>query len=334
MSITILGIESSCDETSAAICQNGKVINNVIAAQSIHQEYGGVVPELASRAHQKNIVPVVDSALKNAQVTLKDLDAIAYTQGPGLLGALLIGASFAKSMAYALDVPLLPINHMRAHILAHFINDPTPEFPFLCLTVSGGHTQIVRVDDHHTMNIIGQTRDDAVGEAFDKGAKLLGLSYPGGPLVDYHAQKGDSSRFQFAKSEIPDLDYSFSGIKTSLLYFLQKEVQNNNNFIEENLDDLCAGYQDTLIEMLMNKLLLATRREHINRVAIAGGVSANKGLRTRLKTLSEKHGWEIFIPKFEYCTDNAAMIAISGHFKFLNHERGSLRDGPLPRMTF
>ncbi|MBV6644389.1 MAG: tRNA (adenosine(37)-N6)-threonylcarbamoyltransferase complex transferase subunit TsaD, partial [Cyclobacteriaceae bacterium] len=228
MSITILGIESSCDETSAAICQNGKVINNVIAAQSIHQEYGGVVPELASRAHQKNIVPVVDSALKNAQVTLKDLDAIAYTQGPGLLGALLIGASFAKSMAYALDVPLLPINHMRAHILAHFINDPTPEFPFLCLTVSGGHTQIVRVDDHHTMNIIGQTRDDAVGEAFDKGAKLLGLSYPGGPLVDYHAQKGDSSRFQFAKSEIPDLDYSFSGIKTSLLYFLQKEVQNNN----------------------------------------------------------------------------------------------------------
>ena len=333
MGTTILAIESSCDETSAAICKGGKVINNIIATQSIHQQFGGVVPELASRAHQKNIVPVVDQAIKGADIKINELSAIAYTQGPGLLGALLVGGSFAKSMAHALGIPLIEINHMQAHVLAHFIDDPKPSFPFICLTVSGGHTQIVLVKDYLEMEVIGQTRDDAVGEAFDKGAKLLDLPYPGGPLIDKHAQSGNPNAFAFSESVIEDLDYSFSGIKTSLLYFLRDQVKENPNFIEQNMDDICASYQHTLINMLMKKLILASKKTGIRRIAIAGGVSANKGLRDRLLHEKEKLRWEIFIPKMEYCTDNAAMIGIAAHFKFLKGEFGDPLSHPIPRLS-
>ncbi len=330
----ILGIESSCDETSASVCINGKVINNDIATQDIHEQYGGVVPELASREHQRNIVPIVSHVLENAQISLENLDGIAYTRGPGLLGALLVGSSFAKSMAQALNIPTIPVHHMKAHVLAHFIDDPKPQFPFICLTVSGGHTQLLLVKSATEMVILGQTKDDAVGEAFDKSAKLLGLPYPGGPMIDKLASKGDRNKFQFAKSDVPALDYSFSGIKTSILYFLRKEVKKNENFVEENLNDLAASIQFTLIEMLMFKLKLAAKQEGINQIAIAGGVSANLGLRKRLTEEANKSDWEIFIPDFQYCTDNAGMIAISGHFLYENQQFGLLTDSPLPRMPF
>ncbi len=334
MSTIILGIESSCDETAAAICKDGQIINNIVTTQLIHEKYGGVVPELASRAHQKNIIPVIDDALKSVDLSMKDLSAIAYTQGPGLLGALLVGSTFAKTAAMTLNIPVIPVNHMQAHILAHFIDEPRPDFPFLCLTVSGGHTQIVKVKSHIDMEIIGQTKDDAVGEAFDKCAKLLGVGYPGGPKIDQLAQSGDPERFSFPHSDIPDLDYSFSGIKTAFMYFLRDQKKNNENFIEENLNDLAASLQHTLIQMLMKKLKKASKLERIRNIAIAGGVSANSGLRNEIQSLSKKEGWKTFIPKFEYCTDNAAMIAISGHYHFLNGKVGSLRDSPLPRLAF
>jgi N6-L-threonylcarbamoyladenine synthase len=330
----ILGIESSCDETSASICINGKVINNEIANQAIHEQYGGVVPELASREHQRNIVPIVDHALTHAEVNVNELDGIAYTQGPGLLGALLIGSSFAKAMASTLDIPLIPIHHMKAHVLAHFIDDPKPKYPFICLTVSGGHTQILRVNGPQDMVILGQTQDDAVGEAFDKAAKLLGLPYPGGPMIDKLAAKGDPTRFTFSETEMPNLDYSFSGIKTSILYFLRKEVKQNETFISKNLNDLAASIQQSLISMLMKKLVAAAKQEGINQIAIAGGVSANSGLRLTLEQEAKKNGWEIFIPDFQYCTDNAGMIAISGHLLYERNEFGDLTDSPLPRMPF
>lgn len=330
----ILGIESSCDETAASICINGKVINNEIATQVIHEQYGGVVPELASREHQRNIVPVVTHVMVSAGIKLNDLDAIAYTRGPGLLGALLIGSSFAKSTALSLSIPTIPIHHMKAHVLAHFIDDPKPQYPFLCLTVSGGHTQILRVNSAKEMIILGQTQDDAVGEAFDKAAKLLGLPYPGGPMIDKLAIDGDPEKFQFAKSEMPNLDYSFSGIKTSILYFLRKEIQKNENFIQENLNDLAASIQQTLIDMLMKKLKLAVVQEGVTSVAIAGGVSANSGLRKALNNESITSGWSIYIPDFQYCTDNAGMIAMSGHLLYEQNAFGDLKDSPLPRMPF
>jgi len=328
----ILGIESSCDETSAAICHEGKIINNVIATQAVHKSYGGVVPELASRAHQVNIVPVVSEALKKANISLNEISAIAYTQGPGLLGSLLVGSSFAKSLAYSLHVPTIPVHHMKAHILAHFIDDPKPSFPFLCLTVSGGHTQIVRVNSVTDMLILGQTQDDAVGEAFDKAAKMLGLPYPGGPLIDQYAKEGDPLRFIFSTTQMANLDYSFSGVKTSILYFLKKEVARNPTFIEENKTDLCASIQHTLVNMLLGPLLNAAKQEGINQLAIAGGVAANSGLRKELEKL--KGEFEIFIPKFEYCTDNAAMIALTGHLYFNEGLMGALSDSPMPRMAF
>ncbi|WP_421978700.1 tRNA (adenosine(37)-N6)-threonylcarbamoyltransferase complex transferase subunit TsaD [Roseivirga seohaensis] len=332
--IKILALESSCDETSAAIVDNGKVLNNIIATQSVHGNYGGVVPELASRAHQQNIVPVVDQALKNAAIDKTSLSAIAFTRGPGLLGALLVGTSFAKSMALALNIPLIEVNHMQAHILAHFIDDPKPEFPFLCLTVSGGHTQIVLVKSHLDMEIVGETRDDAVGEAFDKSAKLLGLSYPGGPLIDKYAQLGDPHRFVLPQTEMPGLEYSFSGIKTGILYFLRDELKKNENFIDENLNDICASIQYTLVEMLLQKLRKAARQFNIKNIALAGGVSANSGLRNGLNQMAEKEGWKVFVPAFEYCTDNAAMIGMAAHYKYLAGEFTTQEVSALPRMKF
>lgn len=334
MDINILAIESSCDETSASVMQNGVVLSNIIATQKVHEKYGGVVPELASRAHQQQIVPVVDQAIVEAGIKMSDLSAIAHTQGPGLLGALLVGSSFAKSLCLGLDIPLISVNHMQAHILAHFIEEPKPSFPFLCLTVSGGHTQLVRVSENLEMNIVGETKDDAVGEAFDKAAKLLGLSYPGGPLIDKHAKEGDSNKFQFSETSMPDLDYSFSGIKTSILYFLQKEMKKNKNFIKENMNDLCASIQKSLISMLMEKLIKAAKREGINQIAIAGGVSANSGLRGALISEGNRQGWNVYIPKFEYCTDNAAMIAMAAHFKFSKNDFATLASAPMPRMPF
>ncbi|MEQ9405502.1 MAG: tRNA (adenosine(37)-N6)-threonylcarbamoyltransferase complex transferase subunit TsaD [Cyclobacteriaceae bacterium] len=330
----ILGIETSCDETSASICVNGKVINNEIATQAIHQQYGGVVPELASREHQRNIVPIVDHVIKNAGISKKDIDAIAYTRGPGLLGALLIGSSFAKSMAKSLNIPVIPVHHMKAHVMAHFIEAPIPEYPFICLTVSGGHTQILRVEDPLKMEILGQTRDDAVGEAFDKSAKLLGLPYPGGPLIDELSKGGDPNKFVFSKTEMDSLDYSFSGIKTSILYFLKKESRLNAKFIEENINDLAASIQATLIEMLFEKLRAAADREGISQIAVAGGVSANSELRKKLHQEAELNDWTVFIPDFQYCTDNAGMISISGHLLYEMKQFGEFSDSPLPRMPF
>lgn len=309
-------------------------MNNEIAGQNIHRKYGGVVPELASREHHKNIVPVVDTVLNDAQISLDHINAIAYTRGPGLLGALLVGSSFAKSMAAALDIPVIPVHHMRAHVLAHFIDDPKPPFPFLCLTVSGGHTQILKVSSVTQMEILGQTRDDAVGEAFDKAAKLLGLSYPGGPLIDQLSKEGDPNAFKFAETEMPNLDYSFSGVKTSILYFLKKKLSKNKNFISENLEDLAASIQYTLIKMLLNKLQKAASMEKISHIAISGGVSANSGLRLELLTLAKAKAWEIYLPDIQYCTDNAGMIAISGHLLYNDSNFGSLYDSPLPRMPF
>lgn len=333
MNLAILAIESSCDETSAAVIYDGKVLANVIATQSIHEKYGGIVPELASRAHQQNIIPVVAKALDDANIKKTDLKAVAFTKGPGLLGALLVGVSFAKSFALGLNIPLIEINHMQAHILAHFIDDPKPAFPFLCLTVSGGHTQIVKVTDYLSMEVIGQTQDDAVGEAFDKSAKLLGLPYPGGPLIDKYAQQGNSDAFKFPEVEMPNLDFSFSGIKTAILYFLKKETQKDPDFIEKNLPDLCASIQKTLIGILMTKLIKASKETGIREIAIAGGVSANTGLRNAVKVEAEKRAWNFYIPKFEYCTDNAAMIAMAAHYKFLNGEFCGQEVSPDPRMV-
>lgn len=318
--VYILAIESSCDDTAAAILQNDKVLSNIVANQLIHNQYGGVVPELASRAHQQNIVPVIDAALRKANIQKEQLTAIAFTQGPGLMGSLLVGGSFAKSLSLALNIPLIAVNHMQAHILAHFIDEEgyqKPTFPFLALTISGGHTQIVKVNDFFEMVIIGETTDDAVGEAFDKSAKILGLPYPGGPLVDKYAQLGNPKAFAFTKPKVPGLDFSFSGLKTAILYFIQKNIALNPNFIEENLNDICASIQYTIIEILMDKMKLAVDQTGINRIAIGGGVSANSGIRNAMKEAQTKYGWQTYIPKFEYTTDNAAMIGIVGYQKYL-----------------
>ena len=321
--IYILGIESSCDDTSASVICNGKVLSNVVANQEVHAKYGGVVPELASRAHQQNIVPVVQQAIEQAGITKNDLNAIAFTRGPGLMGSLLVGTSFAKSLALGLNIPLIDVNHMQAHILAHFIKEEEskiPPFPFVCLTISGGHTQIVKITNHFVMEVLGETIDDAVGEAFDKSAKILGLPYPGGPLIDKYAQLGNPKAFKFTKPKVGDLEFSFSGLKTGILYFVQKNVKENPNFIKENLNDICASIQYTIIEILMDKLKNTVKQTGIKHIAIAGGVSANSEIRKRL-TLAEKHwGWITYIPKFEYTTDNAAMIAIAGYLKYLNND--------------
>ncbi|HKZ38690.1 MAG TPA: tRNA (adenosine(37)-N6)-threonylcarbamoyltransferase complex transferase subunit TsaD [Chryseolinea sp.] len=332
MGPVILAIESSCDETSASVIRNGKVLNNIIATQAIHRKYGGVVPELASRAHQQNIVATVHEAMETSGTAKTDLQAVAFTRGPGLMGSLLVGASFAKGLAIGLNIPLIEVNHMQAHVIAHFIDDPVPEFPFLCLTVSGGHTQIILVKDHLDMQVIGQTQDDAVGEAFDKAAKILGLPYPGGPLIDQYAQQGNPNAFKFPETSMPGLDFSFSGIKTAFLYFLRDARANNPMFVDENLNDICASLQNHLVTMLLTRLKQASQQTGIKTVAIAGGVSANSGLRKNLKLLGATLGWNIFIPAFEYCTDNAAMIAMTAHYKFLKGEFCGLDVTPLARM--
>jgi N6-L-threonylcarbamoyladenine synthase len=330
----ILAIESSCDETSVAICDNGKITANVIANQTIHENYGGVIPELASRVHQQNIVPAVQQALAIAGVDKKQLEGVAFTQGPGLLGSLLVGVSFAKSFALALDLPLISVNHMQAHILAHFIDEPQPKFPFLCLTVSGGHTQIVLVKDYFDMEIVGETLDDAAGEAFDKTAKILNLPYPGGPLIDKYAKEGNSQAYQFPEPQIQGLNYSFSGFKTAILYFIRDHQKVNPNFVAENLADICASVQYSIVTILLNKLKKAAKQYNCKQIAIAGGVSANSGLRNTLLAQQEILGWEVFIPKFEYCTDNAAMIAIAGYHKFLNKQFVGQEVAPMARMIF
>jgi len=327
----LLAIESSCDETSAAIMIDGELKSNVISTQLIHSEWGGVVPELASRAHQKSIIPVVQEALQKANINKNDLNAIAFTRGPGLLGALMVGTSFAKSLALSLNIPLIEVNHMQAHVLAHFIEEPRPQFPFLCLTVSGGHTQLVWVEGPLLMQIIGETQDDAVGEAFDKTAKLLGLPYPGGPLIDKMAREGNPNKYPFPMGEMPGLDFSFSGIKTAILYFLQKEVKLNPHFIQENKADICASVQKTLIDILLRKVKKAMREKNCTSIAIAGGVSANSGLRKSLQELGEANQWQVFIPAFSYCTDNAGMIAMAGHFKFKAGEFCGQDVSPLAR---
>lgn len=319
MHTTILAIESSCDDTSAAIVRDGKVLSNCVANQEAHRLYGGVVPEVASRAHQANIIPVVDLALKKAGVGKNEISAVAFTRGPGLMGSLLVGTSFAKAFALALDLPLIEVNHMQAHVLAHFAEDPKPAFPFLCLTVSGGHTQIIRVLDFHDMEILGETIDDAAGEAFDKSGKLLGLGYPAGPLIDQHARQGQV-RFEFPEPAVPGLNFSFSGVKTAILYFLRDQVAQNPNFIAENLDDICASIQHSIVTILLKKLRKAARQTGIREIAVAGGVSANSGLREALEALGQKEGWRTYIPRFEFCTDNAAMIGVSGYYKFLRGE--------------
>ena len=332
MNPVILAIESSCDETSAAVIQNGQVLSNIVATQAIHEQYGGVVPELASRAHQQNIVPVVSQALQKANIAKTQLDAVAFTKGPGLLGALLVGSSFAKSFALGMNIPLIEVNHMEAHILAHFIDAPQPSFPFLCLTASGGHTQIVLVQSHLDMHVLGQTTDDAVGEAFDKSAKLLGLPYPGGPLLDKLAQTGDPHRFQFPITDMPGYSFSFSGIKTSILNFVKKNSAAEPEFVHKNLADICASIQHALILTLMKKVVLAAKQEKINEIAIAGGVSANSGLRAALQEGSQKHGWNVYVSAFEYCTDNAAMIAMAAHYKYVAGHFTDQRVSPDPRL--
>jgi N6-L-threonylcarbamoyladenine synthase len=331
MSVKILAIESSCDDTGAAVLEDGKILSNCIANQTVHEQYGGVVPELASRAHQENIVPVVDLALKKAGISKSELSAIAFTQAPGLMGSLLVSASFAKSLALALDIPLIAVHHMQAHVLANFIAEEKPSFPFLCLTVSGGHTQIVRCDSPLQMSVIGETLDDAAGEAFDKSAKILGLPYPGGPLIDKYAAQGDPNRFKFPEPQIPGLNFSFSGLKTSILYFIQ---QQDPQFIQDNLADICASIQQRIISILMNKLVKASKETGIKQVGIAGGVSANSGLRKALAELGEKNGWQTYIPRFEYCTDNAAMIAITAWYKYQANEFASLDVVPGARAAF
>ncbi|TVZ51157.1 tRNA (adenosine(37)-N6)-threonylcarbamoyltransferase complex transferase subunit TsaD [Dokdonia sp. Hel_I_53] len=315
----ILAIESSCDDTAAAVLLNDKVLSNVVANQEIHQEYGGVVPELASRAHQQNIVPVVTAALRKANIDKKQLSAVAYTSGPGLLGSLLVGTSFAKSFAMGLNIPLIDVNHMQAHILAHFIDEEgytKPSFPFLGVTISGGHTQIVKVNNYFEMQVIGETIDDAVGEAYDKSAKLLGLPYPGGPLIDKYATTGNPKAFPFTIPNVPELNFSFSGLKTQIMYFIQKEVENNPKFVEENLEDICASIQHTIVTILMKKIKKAVLQTDISQIAIGGGVSANSGIREALKNSQSSYGWQTYLPKFEYTTDNAAMIGIVGYLKY------------------
>lgn len=323
--LVILGIESSCDDTSAAVIKNDAILSNVTAGQEVHKSYGGVVPELASRAHQQHIIPVVHEALKNAGMTLNDIDAIAFTRGPGLLGSLVVGTSFAKATALALGIPLLDVNHMQGHVLAHFINEgqEMPAFPFICMTVSGGHTQLVLVRDYLDMEVIGTTIDDAAGEAFDKIAKLLGFPYPGGPLIDRYAKEGNPDAFAFSKPQIDGYDYSFSGLKTAVLYFLQKQTKDNPDFVEQHKADICASVQRTILDILFKKLVKAASDLGITDIAIAGGVSANSGLRARLQEEGKVRGWRVFIPKFDYCTDNAAMIAITGKFLY---EQGRFAD--------
>lgn len=335
--LVILGIESSCDDTSAAVLRGSKVLSNVIANQSIHEKYGGVVPELASRAHQQNIIPVVDTAIKQAKIKKSEIDLIAYTKGPGLLGSLLVGSSFAKSLSLGLNKPLVAVNHMKAHILAHFIdqeNHTIPTFPFLCLTVSGGHTQIVIVKDHNDMEVIGTTIDDAAGEAFDKSAKVLGLKYPGGPMIDKYAKNGNINAFTFGKPKIKDLNFSFSGLKTSILNQVNSSVMKNPNFINDNLNDLCASIQHSIITILLEKVTKAISQTNIKNIAIAGGVSANSYLRNELIKLSKKDNLNIYIPKFEYCTDNAAMIAIAGKFKYVKDETTDYSESANARLSF
>ena len=331
--INILAIESSCDDTSAAVISDGLVKSNIIANQDVHRSYGGVVPELASREHLMHIIPVVDQALKTANISKKELSAIAFTKGPGLLGSLIVGVSFAKSMALSLDIPLIDVHHMHAHILAHFAEAPHPAFPFICLTVSGGHTQLVLVEDNDQMKIIGSTIDDAAGEAFDKTGKLLGLDYPAGPIIDRLAKQGKPI-FSFTKPKIEGFDFSFSGLKTAILYFLQKEMKNNPLFISENLNDICASVQYTIIDILLSKLVSAAKVYDIKRLAIAGGVSANSGLRAGLTAIGEEEGWETFIPSFEFCTDNAAMIGIAGYYKYLKDNFSDQKVYPMARLPF
>ncbi len=333
--VYILAIESSCDDTSAAVLEADTVLSNIIANQEIHAQYGGVVPELASRAHQQNIVPVVHQALEKAGITKEQLSAVAYTKGPGLMGSLLVGTSFAKSLALGLNIPLLAVNHMQAHIMAHFIKDENqkaPSFPFLCLTISGGHTQIVKVTKDLTFEVLGETIDDAVGEAYDKSAKLLGLPYPGGPLIDKYAQKGNPKAFTFSKPKVKGLDFSFSGLKTAILYFIQKKERENPNFIKENLNDICASIQFTIAEILMDKLKMAAKETGIKEIAIAGGVSANSEIRKRLKLASKHYQWNTYIPKFEFTTDNAAMIGISGYYQYLNNIKSDFSEPAKARL--
>ncbi len=335
----ILGIESSCDDTSAAIIEDGYLLSNVIASQEVHNFYGGVVPELASRAHQQNIIPVVDRAIKLANIKKEDIAAIAFTRGPGLLGSLLVGTSFAKGFAIAGNIPMIEVNHLQGHVLSSFVQEKDkenrhPEFPFLTLLVSGGHTQIIKVNDYFDMEIIGSTIDDAAGEAFDKCAKVMGLGYPGGPVVDKHAHIGDCNRFKFAKPRIKDLDFSFSGLKTSFLYTLQNEVEKNPKFIEENIDDLCASLQKTIIDILVEKLTLAVKLTGIKQITIGGGVAANSGLRETLEQVAKQKRWTIFLPERKYTTDNAAMIAIAGYYKFLKKEFIGVDAAPDARLKF
>lgn len=336
MSITILGIESSCDDTSAAVIRDEYLLSNVMASQKVHEQYGGVIPELASRAHQQNILPVVQQALAIADLSLSDIDAIAFTRGPGLLGSLLVGTSFAKGLSIATNKPIIEVNHLQGHILSHFVKEQggdnrTPKFPFLCLLVSGGHTQIVKITSHLEFEILGHTIDDAVGEAFDKCAKLMGLGYPGGPVIDRLAKEGDSSKFRFSKPNVPDLNYSFSGIKTSLLYFVRDQMQEDPDFLENNKEDLCASFQKDLIDILMKKLLLAVKQTGIRDIAISGGVSANSALRSRIVQEGEKRGWNTFIPPFKFTTDNAAMIAITGYYKYQKGLFAPMDIAPLSR---
>lgn len=331
MPLHILAIESSCDETSASVCTDGRIVSNIIATQKVHEQYGGVVPELASRAHMQNIVPVVDAALKEAGISATDLHAIAFTSSPGLIGALLVGAGFAKSMALALNIPLISVHHMQAHVLANCIAAPSPSFPFLCLTVSGGHTQIVVCRSHTDMEVIGETLDDAAGEAYDKSAKLIGLPYPGGPLIDKYAAQGDPLRFSFPEPQIPGLDFSFSGVKTSILYFLQDQKAKDPAFVENNLADICASVQHRINSILLGKLKKASQQTGIKDICIAGGVSANKGLRSSFQALGEKMGWRTFIPDFQYCTDNAGMIAITAYYKYKAGQFATLDISPSAR---
>jgi len=332
----ILGIESSCDDTSAAILSNQKILSNIVANQEVHSLYGGVVPELASRAHQQNIIPVVDAAIKQASIKKHDISAVAFTRGPGLLGSLLVGTSFAKAFAIGLNIPLISINHMQAHILAHFIDEDQekPSFPFLCLTVSGGHTQIVKVESYYKMTIIGTTIDDAAGEAFDKSAKILGLPYPGGPLIDKYAKNGNHNSFKFGKPKVKGLDFSFSGLKTSILYSIQNHQKDDPNFISKNLENLCASIQYSIVVILLEKLEKAIKDTGIKEIAIAGGVSANSYFRSALKKLSDEKKYNLYIPKFEYCTDNAAMIAIAGYFKYLNNDFANNADTAKASLEF
>lgn len=334
----ILGIESSCDDTSAAVTGDTKILANVIANQEVHRKYGGVVPELASRAHQQNIIPVVEAALRQANVEKNQLNAIAFTRGPGLLGSLLVGVSFAKAFAQALQIPIVEVDHLQAHVLAHFIERPgvekaLPSFPFLCLTVSGGHTQIVRIDSHFSMHIIGHTIDDAAGEAFDKAAKIMGLPYPGGPVIDRLAAQGNPDAFRFAEPNIPDLNYSFSGLKTSFLYFLRDRLKENPDFIEQNKNDLCASIQQAIIQSLLKKLKKAAQETGIHEIAISGGVSANSSLQKHLTELGKQQGWNVYIPEFAFTTDNAAMIAVAGYFKYLKQEYADQSVVPYSRST-